>query len=99
MQLDIDLRRKEETMTCRCVPSVYVTIYAPPTSPETRDARSFFNRKGIPFEDLDISTDSQAQQKIQELSGQAERPVIIVDEKIFVGFDQSQLESAVPSLF
>ncbi len=86
-------------MTCRCVPSVYVTIYAPPTSTETRDARNFFNRKGIPFEDLDISTDPQARQKIQELSGQAERPVIIVDEKIFIGFDQSQLESAVPSLF
>jgi methyl-accepting chemotaxis protein len=35
----------------------------------------------------------------EELSGQAERPVIIVDEKIFIGFDQSQMESAVPSLF
>jgi arsenate reductase-like glutaredoxin family protein len=99
MQLSVDLHKKEETMTCRCVPSVYVTIYAAPTSSETRDARSFFNRKGIPFEDLDISTDPQARQKIQELSGQAERPVIIVDEKIFIGFDQSQMESAVPSLF
>jgi arsenate reductase-like glutaredoxin family protein len=86
-------------MTCRCVPSVYVTIYTTPTSTETRDARNFFNRKGIPFEDLDISLDPQARQKIQELSGQAERPVIIVDEKIFVGFDQSQMESEVPSLF
>ena len=86
-------------MTCRCVASVYVTIYSNPTSTETRDARNFFNRKGIPFEDLDISTDLQARQKIHELSGQAERPVIIVDEKIFIGFDPSQLESAVPSLF
>ena len=86
-------------MTCRCVPSVYVTIYTTPTSTETREARNFFSRKGIPFEDLDISSDPQAWQKIQELSGQAERPVIIVDEKVFIGFDQSQLESAVPSLF
>lgn len=86
-------------MTCRCVPAVYVTIYSSPTSAETRDARSFFNRKGIPFEDFDISTDPQARQKIEELSGQTERPVIVVDEKIFIGFDKSQLESAVPSLF
>ncbi len=86
-------------MTCRCVPSVYVTIYAPPTSTETRDARDFFNSKGIPFEDLDVSTDPPARQKIQELSGQIERPVIVIDEKIFIGFDLSQLESAVPSLF
>lgn len=86
-------------MTCRCVASVYVTVYSTPTSSETREARSFFNSKGIPFEDLDVSTDPQAQQKIKELSGQAERPVIIVDDQIFIGFDQSQLESAVPSLF
>jgi arsenate reductase-like glutaredoxin family protein len=76
-----------------------VTIYAAPASPETRDARNFFSRKGIPFEDLDISTDPQARQKIQELSGQAERPVITVDDKVFIGFDLSQMESAVPSLF
>jgi arsenate reductase-like glutaredoxin family protein len=76
-----------------------VTIYAAPASPETREARSFFSRKGIPFEDLDISTDPQARQKIEELSAQAERPVIIVDDRVFIGFDQSQMESAVPSLF
>jgi arsenate reductase-like glutaredoxin family protein len=86
-------------MTCRCVPSVYVTVYSTPISTEAREARNFFNRKGIPFEDLDISTDPQAQQRIKELSGQAERPVIVVDDQIFIGFDQSQLESAVPSLF
>jgi arsenate reductase-like glutaredoxin family protein len=86
-------------MTCRCVPSIYVTIYTIPTSTETRDARDFFNRKGIPFEELDISNDPQARQKIQELSGQAERPVIIVNNRVFTGFDHSQLESAVPSLF
>jgi arsenate reductase-like glutaredoxin family protein len=76
-----------------------VTIYATPTSTETRDARDFFDGKGIAFEDLDISTDPQARNKIQELSGQAERPVIIVNEQIFIGFDHAQLESAVPSLF
>ncbi len=86
-------------MTCRCVPSVYVTIYAIPTSTEMRDARDFFNCKGIPFEELDISNDPQARQKVQELSHQAERPVIIVNDQVFTGFDRSQLESAVPSLF
>jgi hypothetical protein len=33
------------------------------------------------------------------LSGQVERPAVIVDGQLFVGFDRSQLESAVPSLF
>ena len=86
-------------MTCRCVPSVYVTVYGVSTSSETREARQFFNRKGVPFEEFDVSTNPQALQKLEELSGQTERPVIIVDDQVLVGFDRSQLESAVPSLF
>jgi glutaredoxin len=86
-------------MPCKCVPSVDVTIYSIPTSPEGQQARHFFERKGIPFTEFDVSTDSQALQKLQELSGQTNRPAIIVDERVFVGFDLSQLESAVPSLF
>jgi arsenate reductase-like glutaredoxin family protein len=86
-------------MSCRCVPSVYVTIYSTPVSVEGQEARQFFNSKGVPYEDLDISADPQALQRTRELSGQTDRPVIVVDDRVFVGFDRSQMESAVPSLF
>ena len=86
-------------MPCRCVPSVYVTIYSTPVSVEGQEARHFFNSKGVPHEDLDISADPQALQRTRELSGQTDRPVIVIDDKVFVGFDRSQMESAVPSLF
>jgi glutaredoxin len=86
-------------MTCRCVPSVYVTVYGAPTSSETRDVQDFFDSKGVAFEEFDVSTDLQALQRLQELSGQTERPVIIINDRVFTGFDPSELESAVPSLF
>ena len=86
-------------MTCRCVPSVYVSVYGVSTSSETQEVRHFFNGKGVRFEEYDVSMDPQALQKQKELSGQTERPVIVVNDQVLVGFDQSQLESAVPSLF
>ncbi len=50
-------------MTCRCVPSVYVSVYGVSTSSETREVRHFFNGKGVRFEEYDVSTDPQALQK------------------------------------
>lgn len=86
-------------MPCKCVPSVDVTIYGIATSPETNQARDFLNRKGVRYEDIDVSTHPQFVQDIRELSGQTERPVIVVNGRVFVGFDRAELESAVPSLF
>jgi len=70
-----------------------------PTSSEAKDAQDFFNSKGVAFEEFDVSADPQALQRLKELSGQAERPVIMVNDQVFTGFDRLQLESAVPSLF
>ena len=86
-------------MPCKCVPSVFVTIYSTPTSAEGEEARLFFNRKGVPYEELDVLADPQALQKLRELSGQTDRPVIVVNDRVFVGFDDSQMDSAVPSMF
>jgi arsenate reductase-like glutaredoxin family protein len=86
-------------MPCKCMVSVDVTLYDIPTSAEGQQARHFFERKGIPFTALDVSSDSQARQKLVELSGQQERPAIVIDERVIVGFDLSVLESAVPSFF
>ncbi len=86
-------------MPCKCVGSVYITLYRPPDSAEGRQVQHFFERKAVAFEDLDVSTDPQALHRMRALSGQVERPVIVVDDRIFVGFDPSELERLVPSLF
>jgi glutaredoxin len=70
-----------------------------PDSEEGKQAQRFFNRKGVAYDDLDVSADPQALKKMQELSGQTDRPVIVVDKQVYVGFQQVELESAVPSLF
>lgn len=86
-------------MPCKCVPSVDVIIYGIATSPETQQMRDFLNRKGVRYEELDVLAYPQFLQDLKELSGQTERPVVVVNDRVFVGFDRDQLERAVPSLF
>jgi arsenate reductase-like glutaredoxin family protein len=86
-------------MPCKCVPSVDVTIYGIATSPETNQVRDFLNRKGVRYEEFDVLAHPQFLQELRQLSGQTERPAIVVNDRVFVGFDRSQLESAIPSLF
>ncbi len=86
-------------MPCRCVPAVDITLYRKPTSDEGNQAREYFLRKGMAFEDLDISTNPIALNKVEELSGQNDRPVIVVNRRIFIGYDPDELDLVVPSLF
>ena len=86
-------------MPCRCVPAVDITIYRKPGSNEGLQAQAYFLRKGVAFEDIDISINPQASTKIEELSGQKERPVIIVNQRTFVGYNSDELDLVVPSLF
>jgi glutaredoxin len=86
-------------MTCRCIPAVDITIYRTSRSAEGIQAQAYFLRKGVAFEDLDISINPEALNKIEELSNQKERPVIVVNQKTFIGFNPDEMDLVVPSLF
>jgi glutaredoxin len=84
-------------MPCKCVPSVDITIYRKPGCREGRQAHDFFECMAIAFKDLDVSEDPQALRIMRGLSGQTERPVIVVRDQVFVGFHRAELEPVVPS--
>lgn len=86
-------------MPCKCIGSVDVTIFRAPNSKEGIELKQFFDRKGVAYEDLDVSTDPKGLQRMQELSGQIERPVALIDDKVLVGYDPVELEPLVPSFF
>ncbi len=86
-------------MTCRCVAPVEITVYRDPESAEGRQTLLFFESKGIQWEDVDVTADASALQQMQALSGQTERPVIVVDGQVLIGCDLASLEPLVPSHF
>lgn len=72
-----------------------VKIYSTPTCPYCIAAKDFFKSKNIEFTDIDVSSDEAKAQEMIELSGQMAVPVIVIDGKVFVDFDQEEIEKLI----
>ncbi|MBL7055222.1 glutathione S-transferase N-terminal domain-containing protein [Candidatus Woesearchaeota archaeon] len=72
-----------------------VKIYSTPTCPWCKKAKEFFKANNVKFTDIDVSADEAAQKEMVEKSGQMGVPVIEIDGKILVGFDQGKIEEAL----
>ncbi len=86
-------------MGCRCVAPADITVYRDPSSLEGREASLYLERKGVRWEDHDVTADPGALQQMRVLSSQTTRPVIVIDGQVIVGFDPESLEPLVPSRF
>lgn len=69
-----------------------VTIYSTPNCHYCHNAKDFFARNGIQYEEFNVVTDLAKRQEMVDKSGQMGVPVITVDEDIIIGFDQPFLE-------
>ena len=72
-----------------------VKVYSTSTCPWCIKAKEFFKEKGIEFEEVDVGANQEAAQEMMEKSGQMGVPVIDVNGKIIVGFDQAAIEEAM----
>lgn len=69
-----------------------VKVYSTPTCPYCRMAKDFLKKKGVEFEDIDVSVDRKAAEEMIEKSGQMGVPQIEINGKIIVGFDKEVIE-------
>ena len=72
-----------------------VKIYSTPTCPWCKKAKEFFKANKVAFTDIDVSKDQKATEEMIKKSGQTGVPVIDVNGKILVGFDEGKLKSAL----
>lgn len=68
-----------------------VTIYSTPTCHFCHMAKDFFNEHGVKYEDFNVASDLEKRKEMITKSGQMGVPVIIIGEKLVVGFNQSQI--------
>ena len=71
---------------------VKVIIYTTPTCVYCKMTKEFFEKNSVVYEEKDISTDEKARDEMVEKSGQLGVPVIDIDGKITVGFDEVGLK-------
>jgi glutaredoxin len=54
-------------------------------------AKDFFTEKHVAFTDINVASDLPARQEMIEKTGQMGVPVIVVGDKIIIGFDEPRL--------
>jgi len=69
-----------------------VRIYSTPTCPFCKRAKEFFKKHNVEYEDVNVAENDKARDEMVEKSGQMGVPVIEVEDKIIVGFDEQKLK-------
>lgn len=69
-----------------------VKIFTTPTCPWCDRVKDFLEGNGVEFDEVDVSSDHKALAEMVEKSGQMGVPVIDIDGKIIVGFNQEAIE-------
>lgn len=69
-----------------------VIIYFSPTCPHCHNAKAYLAEKKIKYTDYDVTSDSAKAQEMIDKSGQMGVPVLDIEGKIIVGFDQEAID-------
>ena len=72
-----------------------VRLFTSPNCVYCNLAKEFFKKNKIEFQAIDVSEDEKALQEMIDKSGQMGVPVIEVDSKILLGFNERELKKAL----
>lgn len=72
-----------------------IKVYSRADDPYSDMLKSLLKYYNVSYENIDISRNAQAFDEMVDVSGQQTTPVLVVDEKVFVGFDRELIKSVL----
>ena len=69
-----------------------VVIYTTPECVYCKMTKEFFRQNNISYEEKDVSVDDETREEMAAKSGQLGVPVVDIDGKIIVGFDEAAIK-------
>lgn len=69
-----------------------VLVFTTPTCPWCQRAKGYLRSQGVPFKEVDVSRDPKAANDLVRRTGRVGVPVIEIDGRPVVGFDQRQID-------
>ncbi len=76
-------------------PGHRVIVFSTPTCPWCTRAKTYLRSRGVAFRDVDVSRDAAAARDLVRRTGQMSVPVIEIDGRPIVGFDQRRIDAAL----
>ena len=74
---------------------VDIKIYITPTSPQCKDLKAWLKKKKLAFAEHDLIESDKARDEVLNKSGQLSTPVLDIDGKIVVGFNETLLQEVL----
>lgn len=72
-----------------------VIVYSTPTCSYCNLAKEYFRKNAIPFTDYNVAQDMRRAEEMVKKSGQMGVPVIDINGKVIVGFNQPEIEKSL----
>ena len=72
-----------------------VIVFSSPTCVWCTRTKTYLRSRGVPFRDVDVSRDPAAARDLVRRTGQMGVPVVEIDGRPIVGFDQARIDSAL----
>lgn len=72
-----------------------VIVYSTPTCPYCKLVKKFLTKHDVAFTDIDVSVDAKAAHDMIKKTGQLGVPVVDIDGKTIIGFDEEVLKKAL----
>ncbi|MFW5777158.1 MAG: glutaredoxin family protein [Spirochaetota bacterium] len=72
-----------------------INLYTTPSCTYCKKAKNFFKQNRIRFNEYDVSRDQRRADEMVRKSGQMGVPVIDINGRIIVGFNQPEVEKAL----
>ncbi|MEM2957590.1 MAG: glutaredoxin family protein [Candidatus Freyarchaeota archaeon] len=77
---------------------VKVKVYSTPACPYCKMVKEFLKKRGVEFEDIDISNDEEAVKELFQKSGRFDVPQTEINGKMILGFNKEALEKELGNL-
>lgn len=72
-----------------------IRLYIRAGCPYCDMVKNLLKYHNVDFESVEISRNLEKQKELQELSGQCTTPVLIIDDKVFIGFDREKIKEVL----
>jgi len=69
-----------------------IKVYSTPTCVYCKTLKSYLEKHGKEFEDIDVSKDEKYLQEMIKISGQMGVPVVDIDGEVITGFDKAKID-------
>jgi glutaredoxin 3 len=68
-----------------------ITLYSTPVCAYCYTMKDYLKEKGINYEEINIQENEAARKKMEEISGQKNVPVTVIDGQVLTGWDKVKL--------